>query len=144
MDDTLRKTLHTIYNSKRPMPAHFTSDDEKGRTQSFCVDYDIPADDEYEMASVAWYSLGEILPEDFEIGSYAAYVKPGEDIMIGAYILTKEGKGDLINDLKTEIINNSVEGFSQAIANYKETISNPAVVKYFDHCAEFGGQRAKM
>lgn len=143
MEKILEKVLRIIYASERRMPAHYTS--ANGRKQTFCINYsDLTEEDEYEMASVAWYSLSDMLPADFNLAeSYAAYVKVGEDIMIGAYILTKQDKKELIDELKSKIINNAIEDFSKSIDNYKETIGNRFVEKYFIHCAEFGISRAK-
>lgn len=142
MDSTLLKTLNIIYTFDRSMPAHFTSD--KGRSQTFMVDYDIPENDEYEMASESFNALAQILQSDLDLGKwYSAYVKVGEDIMIGSFILTKENKPDLINDLRTEIINNALEDFSEKVEGFTEIIKNPLVIKYLDHCAEFATQRAK-
>ena len=145
MDEILQNVLRIIYASGRKMPAYFTSDDDNDRQKTFCLDYDISPDDEYEMASVAYNSLGEmILAGQVDIGEqYAVYVKPGEDIMIGSYILAKQNKEELINELKTEIINNAVEDFGKSIDNYKKIISNPWIEKYLNHCAEFGVLRSK-
>jgi hypothetical protein len=126
------------------MPAHFTSDDERGRTQTFCVDYDIPADHEASMASTAWNAMGEFVPRgfDFEGNSYSAYVLVAENLMLGAYILAKEGRSDLLPELRAEIIKNALEDFSPSFPKFKETLSLDFVDKFLNHCIEIAGRVA--
>lgn len=120
MENKIKEILEILKTSKREMPAHFTSSGD--RTQTFLIDFDIPADDEYEMASYAWYYT-----------SSQEVVLVGEDLMLSAYIASVLKQPEVIDELKTSIIEKN-----------KEIIKNTdGENKYFDKCVEFGIEMAK-
>lgn len=120
MEDKIKEILDILKTSKREMPAHFTS--SGGRDQAFLIDFEIPPDDEYEMASYAWfYSPSQEI------------VIVGEDLMLSSYIAYTLQENEIIDKLKTSIIEMN-----------KELIKNTDDEnKYFDKCVEFGIERAK-
>jgi hypothetical protein len=142
MNEILEKTLELVYSSVRAMPAHYTSNGD--RKQSFCIDFEpLTASDDYEMASESLYSRDTYLSDSIDQGSRRdAVLICGENIMVGAFILTKLGGESLLEDLKKEIIETTLETFGEDIENFKETFSEGKVLNYLNHCADFGYQRA--
>jgi hypothetical protein len=118
-NDFVQKVLDIINSSSREMPAHFTSNGD--RTQSFCVDFDISEADEYEMASEVWVSCPD-----------KSIIKIGEDIMLAAFIATSLNGEKYIPQIYSSIVG----------ANNLDTTNNHQ--SYFQHCEEFGIQRAKV
>lgn len=119
--DFIEKVLNIVYSSQRKMPAHFTS--SGGRSQSFCVDFDISETDEYEMASQAWSKTPS--PDA---------TKTGEDIMIAAFIATKLGGQEYIPQIQNQIIINATKDLPE-LAKYSY---------YFKKCGQFGSTRANL
>lgn len=147
MDELLRETLRLVYSSTRPMPAHFTQNGD--RKQSFCIDFEpLKADDDYEMASVSWYSISDFLgldkcgDEKLSKSQLNIVTRCGEDLMFGAFILSKLGGILLAVDMKNEIIDNTIESFGNKIENLKNIIYGKQVNKYFDYCIKFGHDRS--
>lgn len=118
-NDLMRTVLDIVYSSKRKMPAHFTSNEK--RTQSFCLDFDISEVDEYEMSSESWSTAPD-----------PSIIKTGEDIMLAAYIAVKLGGEKYIPQLQQKIIENEPQ----------ETVDLNKYIEYFQHCAEYGKNRA--
>ena len=145
MDPILKQTLRLINSTDRRMPAHFTHDEARDRAQSFLIDFEpLGADDEYEMASEAWDCMGYFTtPANTPITKeqYPALVCFGEDVMVGAFIITKLGRKDLIPELQRISIADSIESFAQ-MDGLKELCQLPEINAFLDHCAEFGMQRA--
>jgi hypothetical protein len=139
--DTVARVLDIVLSSTRTMPAHYSSNGD--RTQSFCVDFDIERDDEYNMASFAFYKGSESIgkcqvdakPTDLETG---AIIKLGEDITVGSYILKKLGDISHISALIEALTKANAElaTISQAIHNDKE------IQDYFVACRSYGLSKA--
>lgn len=120
MEDKINNILEILNTSKRSMPAHFSS--SKDRTQTFLVNFDVPADDEYEMSSYAWYHTPS-----------QGIVLVGEDLMLSAYIASVLKQPEITDGLKAKIIETN-----------KEIIKNTDdESKYFEECVNFGIERAK-
>lgn len=118
-NDIVQTVLDIINSSKRKMPAHFTSNGN--RTQSFCLDFDISETDEYAMASESWYQAKD-----------PSIVKTGEDIMLAAFIAAKLDGEQHIPQLQKKIIENEPQ----------KTVDLKKYIEYFQHCAEYGKNRA--
>lgn len=116
------------------MPGHFTSDRE--RKQTFLVDFDdLSPEDEYDMASNAWYEQPVILSKR---GKYAC-VSIGEDVMLGCYILTKLGSGEESEYLKNEIVALSIRSFPEAMrVDLQMAINTKEAQDYFGFCERYG------
>lgn len=147
-NDILNETLHLVFSSTRPMPAHFTSNGN--RKQSFCIDFKLLSEEiDYEMASESWYSIDSFLGianrgvEVLSKSQLNAVIKCGEDLMVGAFIITKLDGVLFINEMKQQIINNALENFGETIEDISKVLSGKQVNKYFDHCIEFGKKQAK-
>lgn len=145
MDPILKQSLQLIGSTGRRMPAHFTSDVERGRAQSFLIDFEpLSEDDECEMASEAWDCMSYFTtPINTPVTKeqYPVLVCFGEDVMVGAFIITKLGRKDLIAELQKISIADSLESFAQ-MEGLNELCKLPEIKAFFDHCAEFGTQRA--
>jgi len=120
------------------MPAHFTSGN--GRLQTFLINYgELNATDEYEMASQAWYNQPEGLSEPDAM----ICLRIGEDIMVGSYILAKEGIVDNNGRFREGIVEANLEMLSQTDREQTlVTLIKRAAVEYFDFCADFGTNSA--
>lgn len=133
--------IDLVFSSKRALPAHFTSNGD--RTKSFCVDYDIASEDEYEIASQAYYMLWEFLakvPDEISKSDANSVLKIGEDIVLGAYMLQKMDEYASFSDLqKKTIIKNMNLSDSTSLKN---ALDIPLVQNYFDFCGWFGRSRA--
>ena len=115
------KILQIVYSSQRPMPAHFTGSDT--RNQTFLIDFDISEDDEYEMASQAWY-----------LATSRDVIKIGEDLMLSSYIAIKLGGEKYIADIQKIILSDA--------APYYIDIDLDKHKDYFEDCINFGKIRA--
>lgn len=144
MDKILSNTLHIIHSSQRAMPAHFTSNGD--RMQSFCVDYEpLSAEDEYEMASEAWGSVSDYMVDEngLSASQSSLILRCGEDIMLGAYILTKEGRPDLVEEYMEIVITDTLEEYKDMIKRAEPVLQMPASRDYFRYCADFGQRKGK-
>jgi len=142
VNETLRKTMEIIFSSERSMPAHFSSNGE--RTQSFCVDFEpLSAEDDYEMASDVWHAYTE-LPRDPAMTDLESYLilRCGEDIMLGAYVITKLGGEKLIDEMKGYVIDDTIESFSDKVDRAQEVLSTEAARGYFEYCSKTGFELA--
>lgn len=134
-NEKIQKIIEILQSSTRTMPAHFTSNDEAGKTQTFLVNVDIPANDEYQLASSAFYEQ----PNDPELSelenSFA--LMTGEDLTLGAYLLAKEGLKENVDELKTEIIEMEKHKVGDQI-DVNKVLCADAVKKYFNDCIKNG------
>ena len=131
----VKEVVEIVHNSKRPMPAHFTDNDE--RTQSFCVNFFIDAKHEFQMASVAWEealkTANKTAKEYEQEVNLVPIIKIGEDLMIGAYILEKKNGSKEIGKLIDALMQANQE-WSQK----EELIDSPEIREYFDYCWKYG------
>ena len=120
------------------MPAHFTSGN--GRLQTFLINYsELDATDEYEMASQAWNNQPGGVSESIA----HICLRVGEDIMVGCYIVVKEGIVDKIDLYREEIVKASLEMLSQTDRTRTLVmLKTKSVREYFDFCANYGTKRA--
>ncbi len=126
-EDKVMKVMDIVLSSTRPMPAHFTTNGD--RKQSFCVDFDISPDDEYNMASFAWIKGTD----------NANVIKLGEDVIVGSYILKKlKGEHRVL-----ELTNKFIEVNSRSLTIYPEELSSTEVRTYIQACQEFGLEKAQ-
>ena len=147
MNDTLIEVLRLVFSSTRAMPAHFTSNGK--RKKSFCVDFEPLSEEvDYEMASESWNSIDNFLGttncgnEILSKNQVNIVIKCGEDLMVGAFILTKLSGYSLIVDMKKEIIDNTIETFTEMDKNLLAVLAGSQVNKYFDHCIKYGHSMA--
>jgi hypothetical protein len=141
LDDVARRVADIVLTANRSMPAHYTSNGD--RAKSFCVDFDIESDDEYNMASFAFYKGSEAIsmnkvdakPTDLEA---SAIIKLGEDITVGSYILKKLGDTSHLPELIEELTkeNVGIEKVSQMILDDK------VIQDYFAACRSYGLSKA--
>ena len=149
MNEILRKTLYLTFSSTRPMPARFTQNGD--RNQSFCIDYE-PLTKEHDeaMASEAWGVTSDFLSDDKcknEILSKEQFnmvTRCGEDMMVGAFILTKLEGASLLEEMKRTIIEDSIEAFADEKFDSGKVLKGEQVNKYFDYCLKYGHERAKQ
>lgn len=120
------------------MPAHFTSNDEVGKVQTFMVNVDIPANDEYEMASTAFYEQ----PNDPSLSEMesALALMTGEDLILGAFLLGKAGLKDEANALMLAVLKMESEKVEGQI-DFEKVYASEPVKKYFSHCVQYGTDR---
>lgn len=125
------------------MPAHFTSNGD--RCMSFCIDFEplIKEEDE-SMAGEAWGSIDQYLANKPEIPKtqFMATVVCGEDVMIGAYIITKLGSMNLVETLKDALVANTIKSFP-TLNGLNDVFALLYVKDYFDHCMKYGVSVAK-
>ncbi len=131
-----------VYSSGRKMPAHFTSNGD--RYMSFCIDFEpLTKKDDENMAGEAWGSIDQYLANKPEIPKpqFMAIVVCGEDVMIGAYIITKLGSMNLIESLKEALVANTIKSFP-TLNDLNDVFVLPYVKDYFDHCMKYGERTA--
>jgi len=138
-NEIVEKVLKIIISSTRPMPAYFTRNGD--REKSFCVDFDIHKDDEYEMASEVFHSVADYTEKGIGETLFTVRTKFAEDIMLGSYIITFLDHPEFIDDLNNKLINYNIESFS-TIDRVEEMASTLTTKKYFEHCSQFGGELA--
>ena len=151
MNELVLKTLQLIHSSKRTMPAHFCHSGD--RTQTFHIDFDdLTKEDDYAMASESWGSLGyesygnpniEGFTEEDKKNQGDIELICGENIMVGSFILTKLGGEKLLDELKRQILEDALDDFS-SIRNIEKILKTERSNAYFEHCKDFGYQRAKL
>jgi len=129
------KVVDIVMSSRRPLPAQFTSDN--GKSQSFCVDFDIYWEDEYEMANIVWKEATQAYGVATEINpmidGFVSVIKIGEDIMLGAYILTKLGEQSKIGVLVMKLLLRNNDWVAKSTA-----VQTPSVQEFFKVCWKFG------
>lgn len=143
MNDTIRETLRLVFSSTRSMPARFMSNGD--RTQSFCIDFE-PLDEKADlaMASESWGSVGNFLDvqnrgtEVLSDSQMNLVIRCGEDIMVGAFILTKLNGVTLMKEMRMAVIDDTIKAFGEKIENLASILGGEQVVKYLDHCANYG------
>lgn len=147
MNDIIRETLCLVFSSTRPMPAHFTSNGD--RRQSFCIEFEpLGKDDDEAMASEAWGVIGDFLSikkcgdEYLTKSQFNTVTRCGEDLMVGAFILTKLGGSLLVVEMKKAIIDDTITTFVEKNENLASILSGKQVNKYFNYCIEYGRDRA--
>src|SRR3989338_4107939 len=127
----------------REVPAHFNSHGK--RVQSFGIDFpELNVDDEYNMASIAWYKSPDFL-HDLKIDQKTmfALIKIGEDIMLLSYILTKRKLDHFIDRYFEQIINKNLDLFNEKnITNIGTLTQHSATRKYFNYCSKEGKRLA--
>ncbi|MFA6537664.1 MAG: hypothetical protein WCT18_04700 [Patescibacteria group bacterium] len=135
----LEKTLDLVYSSTRAMPAHFTSNGD--RSQSFCIDFELlDADADYNMASSAYnFPNIDLVSEKISLSpeQLTAVIKCGENVMVGAFIISKLGGKIMIEEMKKNIIENSINTFDSRVKNLENIFSSDAVQFYLNHCVEY-------
>jgi len=149
MNDILKETLRLVFSSTRSMPAHFCSDDK--RKQTFFIDFEpLNVEADYNMASESWGATSDFLSidkcgnEKLSESQFNTVTRCGEDIMVGAFILTKLGGDSIVVETKKEILENTMKFFAEKIEDLKNVLAGPQVNKYFDYCIEYGLSQAKQ
>ena len=134
----ISQVLNLVLSSERPMPAHFTSGND--RTKTFLIDFDgLTEDDEYEMASQAWHNI----PAGLSESDTSVCLKIAEDVMVGSYIAVKEGIADKIDLLKGELIRANISSLSDSKKHsISDILETREVRNYIDDCADFATNRA--
>ncbi len=136
MEEALTKTLELVFSSQRPMPARFCG-------SSFQIETDLlPETDEYEMAGISWLWFYEfVLKEHPDERKNMFAVLCAEDVMLGAYFITKLGADYLVDEMKKAVISRNV---SQTKRDAPEALISPAYIEeYMDACLKYGASRAK-
>ena len=77
-NEFLQKAFDIVISSTRPMPAYFTGNGE--REKSFCVNFDIKYEDEYEMAFEVWQNPKYGFPAELNETLHHVMLKFAEDI----------------------------------------------------------------
>jgi hypothetical protein len=149
MNDLIEQTLELTFSSKRGMPAHYSSNND--RTQSFCIDFEpLTKEHDYKMAANSWYALEEFLNADqckekeLTTSQISAITRCGEDIMISSFILTKLGGYSLLSELKEIVTKEVMDLFKEKIDSLETVLKDPQANKYFDHCSRYGFARGIM
>lgn len=140
----VKRNLEIVFSSERTMPAHLYS--YGNRTQSFGIPFFsdfLSVDDEYNMASHAWYCRSAHkglmdLPKE----ALSLVTKIGEDCMIGAYLASWSGDTDLVEETSRLI---REANLSKALSEHlqeKDVLdlvrqSQPAS-DYFTDCIQYG------
>lgn len=144
IDPIVAEALDLVFSSTRPMPAHFTSNGD--RTQSFCIDFEpLNATADHELASEAWFSQDRFITEKSKLtedeGRLALLC--GEDLMLGAFIITKLGKPELSNEVRGWIIQGAVERLHTQSRDIEKFFQNKDVIAHLDHCEKSGREIAQ-
>ena len=138
-ENIIQKVINTVLNSKRPMPAQFTSNGN--RMESFCVDFpSLTADDESNMAGQAYHAIDSFNYECKSGTERSLLVKIGEDIMIGSYIINKLGNTKLSYTLCNELVEENKKIFknTQEMNIDVGFMIDESIKRYFEYCLLFG------
>src|SRR5690606_7168815 len=119
-----------IRSSRRSLPAHFYSEGE--RTQTFGLDVEIPADDDYEMASAVWANFRP--PREVNKAGQNSVLRIGEDVMLAGY-LTAELKRPFEPSLLMNLLD-SLDDLDEVEAS--KLLPIPGVLDYFRWCYVYG------
>ncbi len=142
LDKAVSTTIDLVFSSQRVMPAHYSGDDE--RSKSFFIDFEMDADDEYEIASQTFYVmheyLGKIPANQLSRSDTSAVLKVGEDLAVGAFILQKITEYASFSDLHRELIEENLSLWDEP--RLYEVMDMPMVKNYLDFCSWFGRARA--
>lgn len=145
-ESPLNKVLKLVKSSQRVMPAYFMNDEPRQRTKSFCIDFaPLDAHSEYEMASEVWasqsnfFSKTSVQPQGYTESELRTFLKIGEDIMVGAFILAKLGASELLPDFTDEVFQSALKDFRKKNAGIDILfLYETRAEAYFTHCADFG------
>lgn len=137
-----QKALNVVYSSTRSMPAHLNSNGD--RTQSFGVEFEpLSAGDEYEMASNVWHELKP--PKEVSSERAMLVLKCGEDIMLGSYVIAKQGYPELSEEMNKMLKGKHDFDFRRP-SRWKSQdylFYEPWTKIYFAFCENYGKERAK-
>jgi hypothetical protein len=137
--DSAADIINFVWSCERAMPAHFTSINE--RTQTFALNSDlIDINDDYEMASVCWYSINDIIT-DKEVtkdqNKMMVLLRCGEDLMVSSYLTEKLGKHEYLEEIFNGLIKMNSESWPPEM-DVPELFNNSSAIKWFNYCREFG------
>jgi hypothetical protein len=133
--EIITRVMEIVSSSNRAMPAHFNSSGD--RTQSFGIDFEpLTANDEYNMASEAWNGVSEYVKE-VSSADNSLIVLLGEDYMLSAYVVTKLGHPELIDEVVSAAHKRLASIFTDEKIN--KVVSIPGVNDYLDSCKQYGG-----
>jgi len=133
--EIITRVMEIVSSSNRAMPAHFNSSGD--RTQSFGIDFEpLTANDEYNMASEAWNGVSEYVKE-VSSADNSLIVLLGEDYMLSAYVVTKLGHPELIDEVVSAVHKRLASIFTDEKIN--KVVSIPGVNDYLDSCKQYGG-----
>lgn len=143
-DNILKKTLSIVFSSARSMPAYFCSNGD--RTKSLCIDSELLGKEEDKnMSAQAWGATGLFLGEKSNpsesfggAAELGAITKCGEDIMAGAFFVTKLKREDLIDQVKKSVIDHLINIGKDVLKNIENIYNLVSVRRYFDYCADYG------
>lgn len=152
-DMILNKTLRLLSSSNRTMPAYLTNNGERKR--SFCIDFKpLSESDDYKMASESWYSVGKYISKKSNLSSdqINIIIRCGEDIMVGAFIITKLNRilsrvnhnEQSIEKMIQEIFRNFIKNNDSLRNMLLLSGSKDEVLDYFDYCEKFGRKMAEI
>ncbi len=130
-----------VFTDNRAMPAHYTSN---GGTQSFCVDFDgIQEDDEYQMASVAFYQVHDYMEDadNLSDSDRAMIIRCGEDLMISSYILHTLERVEVLEEVIEWLTQANLEGWPVE-EGAERVFGTESARKWFAFCVEYGGEVA--
>lgn len=132
--EIITRVMEIVSSSSRSMPAHFNS--HGNRTQSFGIDFEpLTADDDYSMASEAWNGAKSI--KEASGADNSLIVLLGEECMLSAYIVTKLGHPELIDDVVSAAYKRLAGIFTDE--KLQRIVSITGVNAYLDLCKQYGG-----
>jgi hypothetical protein len=134
----VKTIVNLIWSSERSMPAHLTQNGD--RTQSFCVDFeDMSAEDEYQMASVAWYEVDEHInpQDDITMQQRATMIRCGEDILIASYIVQKIQRTEIMNEVVEALIEMNTSSWPDNI-DVPKVFATESAESWFTYCRKYG------
>jgi len=140
----LQKVYDLVFSTTRQMPAYFTSANDRNKT--FGIDFDeLSESDEYEMASVT-YNVVEHFVQGIENNFERTWiVRLGEDVMLGAFVITKLGDSNWAPELSLRIVNENTERFRDVSKDLDvdRVIKLPVVQNYLNYCIVEGVRQAE-
>lgn len=134
-----QRALDIVYSSTRTKPAHYSSNGE--RTQSFCVDFPpLTAEDDFAMADSVMSYMVTTPKEGVSEERVSLVLKCGEDIMLGSYVIAKQGHPELTNEVARALLFTHDFNFRKPSRwQSKDPLFFEKWTKpYFAFCEEFG------
>ncbi len=136
--------VNKIYNlvvlATRPMPAYFTSGND--REKCFGVDFDnLTKRDEYEMACIAYNEVENYIKISIDTAIQRNWiVKLGEDIIISAYITAKLGDPTLSKEVAEMLTKENIRRFRgvHPDLDVDKSYNLSGLQEYLSHCQNRG------
>lgn len=101
---------------------------------------DLSENDELELGNVAWHEVDTFIKRVISTIKLGFIVKLNEDVVLGAFIITKLGKPSLALLLEQRILNENINRFKgkSDLFDVDQIAARPDVDEYIQYCLNEG------